>query len=508
MDRCVDVNCRRSGDPHDGAMRPFLLAVLIAAAPLEPSAARAAAASPVTPATTTSDPTVALLQELIRIDSTNAPGDTRAIAARLKALFDAAGVPNEIIVAPNGKAAHFIARLKGDGRRRPVLVATHTDVVPAERARWTADPFGGELRDGFVYGRGAMDNKGAVAAFAQAVLRLARDPAPRSRDVIFLAEADEEQGQFNTTWLAQAHWDKIDAEFALNEGGRTLIGADGRVREMQVSYADKLTLNLKLRTQGRTGHSSRPLPLDETANGQLIAALARLQAHRSPITISPAVADYLRTTAKLNPGPLATAVGDLLAAPDAAAQAAAADRLIAAESGGWGVEGLLRNTLVITMLTAGQKPNVIPGEAEAVMNARLLPGVTVDAYMAELRAVIGNPRAELEIVSARPKAELADFYARRSRIAPSPLDTELFAAIRKGAEQTWPGVTVLPTLLVAATDATPWRERGVPVYGLGPIAADAATALRVHGDDERAATASVRTGADFAYRILKSVTAR
>ncbi|PZR48290.1 MAG: peptidase M20, partial [Stutzerimonas stutzeri] len=153
--------------------------------------------------------TAAMLKDLIRIDTSNAPGDTREVADYLKRRFDAAGIPNEIILAPNGKAAHFIARLKGDGSKRPLLIAAHTDVVPAEKARWSVDPFGGIEKDGFIYGRGALDNKGAVAAFATAVLRLKAQGTKLSRDIIFLAEADEEQGVYNTNWLAQNHWPKL-----------------------------------------------------------------------------------------------------------------------------------------------------------------------------------------------------------------------------------------------------------------------------------------------------------
>jgi acetylornithine deacetylase/succinyl-diaminopimelate desuccinylase-like protein len=140
--------------------------------------------------------TAAVLGDLLRFDSSNVPGDTRDIAAYLKKIFDAAGIENEIILAPNGKAAHFVARLKGDGSKRPVLLAAHTDVVPAERGSWSVDPFGGTVKDGYLWGRGALDNKGAVAAFARAMLRLKAAKVPLRRDVIFLAEADEEQGQF------------------------------------------------------------------------------------------------------------------------------------------------------------------------------------------------------------------------------------------------------------------------------------------------------------------------
>ncbi|AZS21802.1 M20/M25/M40 family metallo-hydrolase [Caulobacter sp. FWC26] len=448
----------------------------------------------------------AMLKDLIRYDTTNAPGDTRAVADYLKTVFDAAGIPNEIILAPNGKAAHFIARLKGDGRQRPVLLAAHTDVVPVQKERWSVDPFGAVEKDGFIYGRGALDNKGSVAVFAQAVLKLAKDPAARSRDVIFLAEADEEQGQFNTNWLAENHWDKIDAEFTLNEGGRTVGSPDGKVRELQVTYADKLTLNLKIKTHGPTGHSSRPIPITSSANGQLVTALNRLQSYETTVQLSPEVRAFLQKKARLSSPALAAAIDQLLKAKDAPARATAARVVVANDPGGWGMEGLLRNTLVLTMLNAGQKPNVIPGDAEAVLNARLLPGQTVEGFIAELKQVIANPKVEIEIISARPKAEIAAYFDKRSKIAPSNLNTALFKALEDSAQATWPGVSVLPTLLVASTDATPWRERGVPVYGIGALPADPDSASRIHGDDERAGIADLRQGEAFVFGILKRVT--
>ncbi|GGZ35307.1 M20/M25/M40 family metallo-hydrolase [Asticcacaulis endophyticus] len=448
----------------------------------------------------------ALLKDLIRFNTVNAPGDTREMAAYLTTLFNSAGVPNETILAPNGKAAHFIARLKGNGTKKPVLIAAHTDVVPVERERWSVDPFEGVEKEGFIYGRGALDNKAAVAVFAQAVLRLAKEKRKLSRDVIFLAEADEEQGAFNTNWLAANHWDKIDAEFCLNEGGRTFIGAQG-VREMQVSCADKLTLNLKIRTSGPTGHSSRPLPVSQTANGQLIEALARLSTYETEIILLPQVEAYLKASAKLNPGPYADAVAALLNASEPAARKAAARRLITQKDAGWGTEGLLRNTLVISMINSGIKPNVIPGNAEAVMNARLLPGQKVGPFIEELKAVIGNPKIEFEIVSTRPKDQQMPFFDAYADIIPSTTDTELYKAIERGAKTVWPQVTVMPTLLVASTDATPWRLRGVPVYGLGPVPVDADTASRIHGDDERVGVEPLKQGARFAYEILKTVSA-
>ncbi|MDC7677449.1 M20/M25/M40 family metallo-hydrolase [Asticcacaulis machinosus] len=451
---------------------------------------------------------VSLLKDLIRFDTVNAPGDTRSVADYLKVLFNQHNIPNEIILAPNGKAAHFIARLKGNGSKRPVLIAAHTDVVPAEAARWSVDPFMGVEKDGFIYGRGALDNKGDVAVFAAAMIALSKARGTRTRDVIFLAEADEEQGQYNTGWLAQNHWDKIDAEFCLNEGGRTRLDPDGVVRELTVSRADKLTLNLRLKTSGPTGHSSRPLPLDQTANGQLITALMKLQAHQTEIVLSEETATYLKASAKVSSPEKAAAINALLAATTPDDKLKASQALLAADQGGWGTEGLLRNTLVITMINSGIKPNVIPGTAEAVMNARLLPGQSVETFIRELEQVIDNQAARFEIISTLPPQETLERFRRRSAIRPSSIDTDLFRAIETSAKATWPKVTVVPTLLVASTDATPWRERGVPVYGIEPMPTDAASTTGIHGDDERVAVASLKAGEAFVTRILKTITAK
>ena len=454
------------------------------------------------------DRTVQLLKALLRMNTVNAPGDTRPVANHLEALFDAAGIENQIVLAPNGQAAHFIARLKGDGSKRPVLVAAHTDVVPVERDRWSVDPFGAVEKDGFIYGRGALDNKSAVAAFAQAVIRLKQENVRLARDIIFLAEADEEQGQFNTSWLAREHWALIDAEFALNEGGSTQWDATGAVRSVAVSYADKLTVNLRLTATGGSGHSSRPLPVGSTANGQLIGALARLTAHETRIQLTEPVRQYLRALGQQKPKPFGEAVERLLDAREPAELAACARDLVAQEDGGWGLEGLLRNTFVVTMINSGVKPNVIPGSAQAVLNARLLPGNTVDDFIQEITRVIGDPRIQIEIVSGRAEPDVATYYRARSQIAPSRLDTDLYAAIQSSAKGVWPKATVMPMLLVASTDATPWRERGIPVYGIGPFPVDADAARRVHGDDERVAVAAVQQGSQFVYRILRSVAAR
>jgi acetylornithine deacetylase/succinyl-diaminopimelate desuccinylase-like protein len=446
------------------------------------------------------------LADLVRIDTSNPPGDTRAVAQLLKQRFDAAGIPNEIILSPNGKAAHFIARLKGDGSRRPMLLAAHTDVVPADPSQWSVAPFGGVIRDGFLLGRGVLDNKGAVAAFAAALIRIREQRIALSRDIIFLAEADEEQGSFNTNWLAEHHWDKIDAEFSLNEGG-SIITAEGRPPLVNITYADKLTVNLKLRAEGPAGHSSRPLPTGTSANDQLVAALQRLSDYREPIDLTPASRDYLRRLAAARPETFRAPVARLFDAREERDRAAAAEAIVAAgdDLSGWGLEGLLRNTLALTMLQSGLKPNIIPGAAEATLNARLIPGTSLDGFLDRLRRVIGNDRLSLSVLEGEERARL---IRQRANITPSPIDTDYVAAIETAARRQWPGAAVLPSLFVASTDATPWRVRGVPVYGISPFPITAADARRVHGNDERVSLRAIDEGFAFVFDLVVGLAAK
>ncbi|USU13844.1 M20/M25/M40 family metallo-hydrolase [Sphingomonadaceae bacterium OTU29THOMA1] len=450
--------------------------------------------------TTEAEKTTVFLADLIRHDTSSPPGDTGPVAARLKALFDAAGIPNETILAPNGKAAHFIARVKGDGSKRPLLLAAHTDVVPADPTRWSVPPFDGVIKDGFLYGRGALDNKGAVAAFSRALLRIKADRVPLARDIIFLAEADEEQGSFNTNWLAANYWDKIDAEFVLNEGG-SIRWVNGRVSELTISYSDKLTLNIRVRAEGPAGHSSRPLPGNQSANDQLIAGLARLASYREPIMLTATSRTYLERLATLHPVELKEPVARLLAASDEPARAAVASGVIAGgdKAAGWGTEGLLRNTIVLTMLQSGLKPNIIPGVAEATLNARLMPGTDIDAFLNRVRTAIGDDRIKVSVLEGDKRA--SEIRAR-SNIAPSSLDTDLYRSIERAAKGRWPSVTLLPTLLVASTDATPWRERGVPVYGIAPFPTEGSDAKRIHGDDERVSLEGIAQGSEFIHQLL------
>ncbi|WGD49365.1 M20/M25/M40 family metallo-hydrolase [Bradyrhizobium sp. CB1650] len=452
------------------------------------------------------DKTIALLKTLITFDTSNAPGDTRALAEYLKSQFEPLGAEVDIIVAPNGKAAHFIARLRGDGSKKPVLLAAHADVVPVERGKWTEEPFAGVEKDGFVYGRGAMDFKGGLAVFSRAVMRLAEEKVPLARDVIFLAEADEEQGQFNTSWLAKNHWDKIDAEFALNEGGYVLQGRDGTVRQINVTTAEKLSVTFALKATGRSGHSSRPFPPGEMANDRLIAALAKLAAYDPGIKIVPASRAFFSALLPISPPQTASDIKLLLGAKSQVELETAGRKLVSNNpNDGLLLHALLRDTMVVTMIEAGIKPNVIPGDAKAVVNTRLLPGTTTDQMIAEIRRVIEDPDIEVSIVTSMSQKEAKDYYLMRTSVPASPVNTVLYDALERSAKRLWTDAVLVPTMFEAGTDATAWRERNVPVYGIYPYPLDDDILSRMHGNDERIGVEAVKQGTEWIYRTLLEV---
>src|SRR5580658_2777166 len=226
------------------------------------------------PAQLKQNPAADLLVELIRVNTSNPPGNNRELAELLATKFRALGVEVAIIPTPDAEKVHLIARVKGDGSKRPILLAAHADVVGVEREKWSIDPFAGIMKDGYVFGRGAIDFKGGLAVFAEAAMMLAKNKVPLARDVIFLSEADEEGGKYNASWLAQSHWDKIACEFSLNEGGWIIKNANGKVRYVSISTADKVGVSLVLRARGKSTHSS--MPVADNAIFTLAKALARL----------------------------------------------------------------------------------------------------------------------------------------------------------------------------------------------------------------------------------------
>ena len=454
----------------------------------------------------TSSKTAGLLQQLLRFDTSNAPGRTLEEARYLERLFAAAGAATEIVPTPVDGKVHFFARLKGDGSKRPILLAAHSDVVPVERASWSVDPFAGVIRDGYVLGRGALDFKGGQAVFARAVLMLAENRVPLARDVIFLAEADEEAGPHNTSWLANDHWDALDCEFALNEGGWIFQDGTGRARQVNITTRDKIGVSLRLTAGGTSTHASRPMP--ESAVTRLVTALAKLAAWDTDPTLNPQTRAYFAALAASAPPGLAVPLRQLAESSDPATLREAGRQVVARGDYPLLWHALMRNTIAQTMVNAGIKENVIPGTAEAILNVRLIPGSMPRDVIEQIRTVIADPTIKIAFASGVPEDQGHALYEARTKAPPSSIDTELYRALVASSNTVWPDAIVVPALFEAGTDAVPWRLRGVPVYGIYPYPLDNETLERMHGNDERIAVRSLDEGTRMIYDTLVAVVGR
>jgi acetylornithine deacetylase/succinyl-diaminopimelate desuccinylase-like protein len=460
-------------------LRSIALTLLVASVAAVP---RAPAQSPI------GDSAAALLSELIRVNTSNPPGSTRGIAELLAPRFKAAGFDVKIIPTPDTGKTIIVARLKGDGSKRPVLIAAHADVVGVEREKWSVDPFAGIVKDGYVYGRGAIDFKGGMAVFARAAMLLAARKVPLARDVIFLAQADEEGGGgYGTAWLTKEHWPDVDAEFALNEGGWIMKAADGHVRYVSISTADKLSVPLTMTARGTSTHSSMPRP--DNAIFALSRAMAKLSAYETPLVITPSTRDFFLALSRTSTPPMSDYFRDVVGSD--AARARRADSVVSRDPL---LHALIRNTIAPVIINGGFRANVIPGSAEATVNLRMIPGSEPAALVRDIARVIGDSTISLSIGSRvyQPAPE-------------SPRTTDLYKALERAAHATFPGAEVTPYVFQAGTDAGAWRSKGVPVYGIYPYPIDADDLTRMHGNDERVRIASLEQGVEMIYRALAEV---
>jgi acetylornithine deacetylase/succinyl-diaminopimelate desuccinylase-like protein len=448
------------------------------------------------------------LTEVIRIDTSNPPGNEGKLAEFLKTRFAPLGFEIDIIATPQPGKAHFIARLRGDGSKKPVLIAAHEDVVGVEREKWSLDPFAGVIKDGYVYGRGAIDFKGGLAVFAQAVMDIARQKRPLARDIIFLAEADEEGGAYGTRFLADNAWDKIDCEFALNEGGWIINDAAGKVQYVSISTADKSGLSLLLTARGTSTHSSMPRP--DNAIFTLSRALAKLSEYDTKPKLTDSTREFFLTLSETSAEPMKTHFRNLATSSDPKL-VAAADKAISENPL---LHAIMRNTIAPVLLNAGFRGNVIPGSAEATINFRTVPGTTTEELIHEIQGVINDPRVEVTPAPAtmtrtpvspdQQKAMDARTQMMR-RVVESPKSGVLYDVLVKQAKLTYPGAHVTPYLFQAGTDAYAWRSKGVPVYGIYPYPISAQDLERMHGNDERVAIASLESGLKMITNTLLEV---
>jgi len=419
---------------------------------------------------------------LLRIDTTNPPGNETAAAKYLAGVLEREGIPVRLLALEPARA-NLVARIPGNGSARPIAILGHTDVVGARRSEWSADPFGAVRRNGFIYARGAVDDKEIVTAGLMVMLLIHRQHIKLHRDVIFVAEAGEEgTPAVGIDFLVSRHWDEIAAEYALAEGG-SAVALDGQVRYVAITTAEKVPRGVRLIARGPSGHASRPSP-DNTVV-RLAAAVAKLGEWRTPMRLSETTRAYFERLASISPPGDADRyrhVADPARGPEI-------DRYF--ERYEPAHYAMLHTTLAPTMLKAGIAFNAIPSEAEAYIDIRALPDEDMPRFYEEMRALIAGLNVEMEPnKSGRPATP------------PSRTDTAMFRALEHTQRKMFPNAITLPSLLTGATDLAELRAKGVAAYGFGPIV-EAGDPGEAHANDERLAAASLYKLVEFLwYTVL------
>ena len=422
---------------------------------------------------------------LLKLDTSNPPGNETRAARYLKSVCDKEGIPAELLGA-EPERLNFVARLKGSGAARPLLLMAHSDVVPVERQQWTADPFGGVIRDGHIFGRGAQDTKGLLAAELAILVELKRSGVPLKRDVILLAEADEEAGSTGIQWLVAHAWEKIDAEFALNEGGfANLLGPDRVLFNIQTS--EKIPTRFKLMTRGTAGHGS--VPRADNPVLRLASAVVRLASADQPIRLNATTREYFRALASL---PEYEKLKDAFGQLEDPARAGEARRRIARSNPMLGA--MLATSVSPTMFQAGVKVNIIPTVAEAQVDVRRLPDETREEVIERFRKIIQDPA--VEIVGAGGQEMPAT--------EPSSRSSALYLAIEQTVRAEPGNPVVLPMMQLGATDGSFLRARGMGVYGI-PLFPTPVEERRAHGNDERMRVESFRRGVRILREVVRKV---
>jgi acetylornithine deacetylase/succinyl-diaminopimelate desuccinylase-like protein len=430
------------------------------------------------------------LADLIRIDTTNPPGNEQAAAKYIAGILTKEGLTPEFLDVAPGRSA-LVARLRSAAMPDPsraLLLVAHMDVVGVDKSKWTVDPFGAVIKEGYMYGRGSIDDKGMLAANLAAFIALKRSNARVNRDVIFLATTDEEQGgEASIRVLIAKYWDKFAAGFALNEGGRVIL-KNGKVQYVAVQASEKVPVDVAVIARGPSGHAS--MPTKDNAVVHLAAAIAKIGGYTAPVRFTTIVRRYFEQLAPLEDDELAKWIRSL----DTPDRGEHAQRFVSEANPLW--NSMLRDTIAPTMLSAGVRANVIPSEARAILNVRLLPGDTIDVLLADLTKSVNDPQIRFEVQS---DAGLA--------APPSSLESDFYVTITKAASQEFSGAPVLPFLSAGATDSAQLRLHNVQAYGLSPFPMSDEDSRRMHADDERIPLASFDKGVDFIARVVSEFAA-
>jgi acetylornithine deacetylase/succinyl-diaminopimelate desuccinylase-like protein len=424
-----------------------------------------------------------IFKELIEINTTESAGNTTKAAEAMAARLRAAGFADKDIFVggPTERKGNLVATLRGTGKKKPVLLLAHLDVVEALRSDWTTDPFKFEEIDGFYYARGSSDDKAMAAIFIANLIRFKQEKFVPERDIIVALTADEETGDHNgVDWLLKNHKDLINAEFALNEGGRGQE-KDGKKILNAVQLSEKVFQSFILEVHNRGGHSSQPRK--DNAIYQLAHALDNLSKFDFPVNLSEGTRIYFERSSKIESGQLAEDMKGIIKTPY---DPASLERLSASP----GYNAMLRTTCVATMINGGHADNALPQTATALVNCRILPNDNPEKVKETLIKIFDDK--EITVTAKNP--------AKPS--PPSPMTADVFTPIEKVTQKMWPGVPVIPTMSTGATDGLYLRNGGIPTYGVSGIFSEVGD-VRAHGKDERIGVKSFYEGQEFLYLLVK-----
>ena len=430
-----------------------------------------------------------IFKELIELNTTDSTGNTtkaaQAMAARLKAAgFPAADIQ---VIGPDPRKGNLVARYRGTGARRPILLLAHLDVVEAKREDWSFDPFTFLEKGGYFYGRGTSDDKAMASMLTANLIRLKGEEFKPDRDLVLALTADEEGGNFNgVQWLLKNHRNLIDAELAINEGGSGQI-KNGRYLINEVQASEKVYQDFRLESTNPGGHSSRPLK--DNAISHVAEGLTRLGKYDFPVNMNEVTRGYFERMADLQTGAMAADMRAIVKGPP---DPRAAARLAAASAY---YNALMRTTCVATRLAGGHANNALPQTATANVNCRILPGEAPAALRQKLVDVLADPKIVVSLVDeAKPSP-------------PSPLRPDLIRPIESITKAMWPGVIVVPIMATGATDGLYLRNAGIPTYGVDGTFFDIDD-VRAHGKDERVGVKQYFEGLEFEYRLIRALSSK
>lgn len=425
------------------------------------------------------------LAEYLRIRTVNPPGNETEGARYLQQVLAKEGIESRILESSPGRG-NLYARLRGTGRQRPIILLHHIDVVPVDSSEWSMPAFSGEIRDGYLYGRGALDTKGEGIIELMTLIALKRRGVPLSRDIIYIANADEETGSTGANWFTTKQADLIrDAEFLINEGGDNRVDSAGQTVYYGLDVTEKVPFWIHLSARGTAGHGS--VPRTDNPAARMARALGRLAAWETPITLTPPAETFLKamTALETNPEHRAWLANPAAAIADPAGRAWLLSDLYR--------NAILRNTVSVTVMQGSNKTNIIPSEARAEVDIRLLPGTDPDAFLAEVRRVVADSLVVVTPVSAPREASSA------------PLTGALVDALRETVDRMDPGAVIATPMLTGFTDSYYYRRLGIGAYGIDPFRLSEPEVETVHGNDERVSLENVRFGTEFFYRLVERV---